>query len=62
MPRGGATGSREPELRAGGDVAVDELALHGEVECGADDHVHFEDGLGGEPVASASAGRGELVV
>ena len=45
-----------------GDVAVDELAAHGEVEGGPHDHVDLVHGLGGEPGAVTAGGRGELVV
>jgi hypothetical protein len=49
-------------LCAGGDVADDELAFGCEAERGPDDHVHFEDRLGCEPVVVSAAGDGQLLV
>jgi hypothetical protein len=40
------------------DVGCHELALDGEVERGAHDHVHLEDGLRRETGAVAAATRG----
>ena len=49
-------------MRAGGDVADDELAIGGEAERGSDDYVHFEDRLGREPVLVSATGDGQLLV
>lgn len=51
-------GLRAPDV---GDVGVEELTPHREVERRSGDHVHFEHGLGSEAGAVASGGRGELV-
>jgi hypothetical protein len=45
-----------------GDVVVEQSSLDGEVERGAHDDVDFEHGLGGEAVAVATAGGGEVLV
>lgn len=47
---------------AWGDVGIDEMAAHGQVERGSDDHVDLVHGLGSEAGSVASAGGGELVV
>jgi hypothetical protein len=49
-------------LCTAGDVADDELAFGGEAERSSDDHVHFEDRLGCEPVLVSTPGDGQLLV
>jgi hypothetical protein len=44
------------------DVSHDQLALHGLVEGGPDDHVHLEDGLGCQSGAVASGGSGQAFI
>lgn len=49
-------------LVAWGDVGIDEMAAHGQVERGSDDHVDLVHGLGSEAGSVTAAGGGELVV
>ena len=46
------------QLRDPRDVVVDEVTLHGEIECASDDDVGLVHRLGRQPVAAASS-RGE---
>jgi hypothetical protein len=50
------------EVRLVGDVLPEELASHGEVERGADDHVDLADGLWGEAGSMPTARGGEAGV
>lgn len=55
-------GTSAAALGGVGDVAVEQLALDGELERGTHDHVHFVDSLGGEPAAMAASSGSEVLV